>query len=316
MWWRTLAATSQAGARTADQVAAEAKPAVEVPRPDGLTGLLQALVERPAFQNGILTVIVLNSIVLGIDSAMPLEDGYVDYLHIVDRVCLSIFVVELVLKFMAYRWRFFTNAWNVFDFAVVAVALVPDSGGLAILRAFRIFRALKFLSVVPSMRRLIGALVTAIPSVLSTIFLLALIFYIGGVMATNLFGAEFPVWFGDLWRSLFSLFQIMTLESWASDIVRPIMETAPYAWAFFVPFILIASFTALNLFIGIIVDAMRTTAAADNAREHGGNREETVEHIHDIKLRLDQIDRKLGRLRLSPDTDGVSANADGLTRQS
>ncbi len=90
---------------------------------------------------------------------------------------------------------------------------------------------------------------TAIPSVLSTICLLGVIFYISGVMATNLFGPAYPEWFGDLWRSLFSLFQIMTLESWASDIARPIMETTPHAWAFFVPFILIASFTALNLFI-------------------------------------------------------------------
>ena len=104
------------------------------------------------------------------------------------------------------------------------------------------------------MRRVVGGLLSALPGLGSVVAILALIFYVAAVMATQLFGEDFPQWFGTLWKSLYSLFQIMTLESWSMGIVRPVMETHPYAWAFFVPFILIATFTMLNLFIAVVVN--------------------------------------------------------------
>jgi len=97
---------------------------------------------------------------------------------------------------------------------------------------------------------------------------LLLVFYIAAVMATNLFGAEFPAWFGDVGASMFSLFQIMTLESWSMGIVRPVMNVYPFAWAFFVPFIIITSFTVLNLFIALIVNSMQTLNAETNVELH------------------------------------------------
>jgi voltage-gated sodium channel len=160
---------------------------------------------------------------------------------------------------------------------VVAIALVPATGQFSVLRALRVLRVLRILTIVPSMRRVVGGLLAAIPGLASIAMVLGLVFYVFAVIATQLFGADYPAWFGTLGRSLYTLFQVMTLESWSMGIVRPVMELYPYAWTFFVPFILVATFTMLNLFIGIIVSAMQsfadgetaqTVAAVDQAREH------------------------------------------------
>jgi voltage-gated sodium channel len=154
----------------------------------------------------------------------------------------------------------------VFDFLVVAIALVPASGPFAVLRALRVLRVLRILTIVPSMRRVVGGLLAAIPGLGSIAAVLGLIFYVFAVIATKLFGAAFPDWFGTLGRSLYTLFQVMTLESWSMGIARPVMETFPYAWVFFVLFILVATFTMLNLFIGIIVNAMQSVTEGEQAR--------------------------------------------------
>jgi voltage-gated sodium channel len=120
-----------------------------------------------------------------------------------------------------------------------------------------VLRVLRVITVVPSLRRVVGALVAALPGMGSIFLLLGLIFYVFSVMATKLFGQSFPNWFGTIGASAYSLFQIMTLESWSMGIVRPVMEVYPHAWAFFVPFILCATFIALNLFIGVIVSALQ-----------------------------------------------------------
>jgi voltage-gated sodium channel len=194
-----------------------------------------------------------------------------------DKAILAVFVVEIVLRVVAHRGAFFRDPWSVFDMTVVAIALVPASGPFAVLRALRVLRVLRILTIVPSMRRVVGGLLAAIPGLSSIAAVLGLLFYVFGVIATKLFGDSFPEWFGTLGRSLYTLFQIMTLESWSMGIVRPVMEAYPYAWTFFVPFILIATFTMLNLFIGVIVSAMQsfaasekaeTIAAVDGAREH------------------------------------------------
>jgi voltage-gated sodium channel len=153
----------------------------------------------------------------------------------------------------------------VFDFLVVAIALVPASGPFAVLRALRVLRVLRLLTVVPSMRRVVGGLLAAVPGLSSIAAVLGLMFYVFAVIASKLFGATFPDWFGNLGLSLYTLFQVMTLESWSMGIVRPVMEVYPYAWAFFIPFILMATFTMLNLFIGVIVSAMQSFTEADKA---------------------------------------------------
>ncbi len=228
-----------------------------------------ALVESAGFERFIIAVIVINAIGLGVETSPGAMAAAGDVVSWLDTIALSIFVVELAIKLFAYRFAFFKNGWNIFDLAIVSAALVPAGAQFSVLRALRILRALRLVSVVPSMRKVIVGLFSAIPSIATVIVMLLLLFYISAVMATKLFGAAFPEWFGTLGASLYSLFQIMTLESWSMGIVRPVMEEFPYAWAFFVPFILVTSFIVLNLFIGVIVNAMAeaTDEAAHSERE-------------------------------------------------
>jgi voltage-gated sodium channel len=221
---------------------------------------LAGWVESPRIQSVVVAVIVLNAIILGLETSAAAMASWGGLLVALDRLCLGIFILELAVKLVAYRGRFWRSGWNVFDFLVVAVALVPGAGPWAVLRSLRVLRVLRLLTVVPSLRKVVAAFLHSIPGLAGVVAVMAIFFYTAGVLATRLFGGAFPEWFGSLPRSLFSLFQIMTLESWSMGIVRPVMEVYPWAWAFFVPFIVIATFTILNLFIGIIVSTMTELA--------------------------------------------------------
>ena len=229
----------------------------------GWRGQLRDLVEKPITQRAILLLILLNAVILGLETSPSLMASHGPVLVALDRTILAVFVVEIAARLLVHRLAFFRDPWSVFDFLVVGIALVPATGQLAVLRALRVLRVLRILTIVPSMRRVVGALLSAIPGLSSIALVLLLIYYVFAVIATNLFAAAYPDWFGDIGRSLYTLFQIMTLESWSMGIARPVMETFPYAWAFFVPFILIATFTMLNLFVAIIVSAMQTYEQSD-----------------------------------------------------
>ena len=219
---------------------------------------LGLFVEGRAAQNWITALIILNAATLGLETEEALIQNYGEILSTIDSLILTVFTIEILIKILYRRLSFFKNGWNIFDFIIIGIALVPSSGPLSVLRTLRIFRAMRLLSVVPSMRKVTQALFVAIPGILSVGTIIILIFYVSAVLSTNFFGNEFEPWFGYIGSSMFTLFQIMTLESWSMGIVRPVMDSFSWAWAFFVPFILVTSFAVLNLFIGIIVDAMQT----------------------------------------------------------
>lgn len=223
---------------------------------------LSRWVESPRIQGIIIGVILLNAVVLGLETDAAIMAQYGHWLVAVDRACLVVFLAEIGLKLCAYRWMFWRNGWNVFDALVVGVALVPGAGPWAVLRSLRVLRVLRLLTAVPALKKVVAAFLHSIPGLAGVVMVMAIFFYTAGVLATRLFGQSHPEWFGSLGASLYSLFQIMTLESWSMGIVRPVMETHPWAWAFFVPFIVIATFTILNLFIGIIVSTMQELSLA------------------------------------------------------
>ena len=202
---------------------------------------LGLFVESRLAQNWITALIVLNAVTLGLETEEDLIQGYEKILSIIDLLILAIFSVEILIKLLHRRLSFFKNGWNILDFVIVGIALIPSSGPLSVLRTLRIFRAMRLLSVIPSMRKVIQALFVAIPGILSVGSIIILIFYVSAVLSTNFFGNEFDQWFGNIGRSMFTLFQIMTLESWSMGIVRPIMDSFSWAWVFFVPFILARS---------------------------------------------------------------------------
>lgn len=222
---------------------------------------LATWVDSPGVQHFVVAVILLNAVVLGLETNKALMSTWGSALVLVDKLCLVVFIIEILAKLLAYRGSFFRSGWNVFDFIVVGIALVPGAGPWAVLRSLRVLRVLRLLTVVPALRKVVSAFLHALPGLGGVVIVMAIFLYTAGVLATNLFGADYPVWFGGLGRSLFSLFQILTLEGWA-DMARTIMEKHPWAPAFFIPFILIATFTVLNLFIGIIVSTMQELALA------------------------------------------------------
>ncbi len=231
--------------------------------PDTWRSRLAREIERPVVQNLLIALIVINAIVLGMETSASLMARWGGLLVAIDRLILAVFVVEIALRIAAHRLAFFRDPWSVFDFLVVAVALLPASGPFAVLRALRVLRVLRLLTMVPSMRRVVGGLLAAIPGLSSVIAIIGIIFYVAAVIATKLFGERFPDWFGSLGESAYTLFQVMTLESWSMGIARPVMEAYPFAWVFFVLFIMISTFTMLNLFIAIIVNAMQSQQHAE-----------------------------------------------------
>lgn len=212
--------------------------------------------ESNTVQHTITAIICVNALILGLETHSGIMASYGTILKIIDKTCLAFFVLELTLKLIVFRRFFWHSGWSIFDFAVVSISLLPDSGSLSILRALKVLRVLRLLTVVTPLRRVTAAFLHAIPGMFSVVGVLCIFFYTMGVVATTVFGKTFPEWFGHLGKSLFTLFQVMTLEGWSMGIVRPVMETHPMAWLFFVPFIIIATFTILNLFVGVIVAAM------------------------------------------------------------
>ncbi|MBN2647449.1 MAG: ion transporter [Thiotrichales bacterium] len=253
-----------------------------------------ALVEAKWFSTLIISVILFNAAILGLQTSKSISSETISFLDLLDQLCLSIFVVEILLKLTAYHHKFFRSGWNVFDFLIVAISLLPTTGELAVLRALRILRLLRLINAVPSMRRVVNGMLKAIPGVFSVGALLAILFYIGAVMSTSLFGADFPEWFGSIGASLYTLFQIMTFESWSMGIVRPVMEVYPYSWLFFIPFIVVTSFTVLNLFIGIIIDAMNQAKEEEtNAEAH---EQSNYNNINEMKQDMQVLKAQLAQL--------------------
>ncbi len=254
-------------------------------------------------QHFITAVIVLNAVTLGLETSGSVTAATGDLLPSLDRIFLAIFVVEILTKIVAFGWRFATNAWNVFDFVIVGIALLPNTGALSVLRALRILRILRLISVVPSMRKVVEALARAIPGMGSILLLMSLIFYVFSVIATKLYAASFPEWFGSVGQSAYSLFQIMTLESWSMGIVRPVMETHPQAWLFFVPFILLTTFAVVNLVVGIVVGAMQEEHDEEQRQQEAA----AVEARNELSADVKALRRELAELRALVEKDRSAA---------
>jgi len=273
-------------------------------------GRLRRFIESAAFRRGITALILVNAAILGLETSPGVMAATGELLPLLDRLIIAVFAAEILAKLWVYRRRFFADPWNLFDFSVVAISLVPASAAFSVLRALRVLRVLRLVSVIPSMRKVVQALLQAIPGMGSIVALLALLYYVFSVMATKLFGAAFPDWFGSIGASAYSLFQIMTLESWSMGIVRPVMESFPFAWAFFVPFVLVTSFVVLNLFIAVIVNAMHMEhetdteqAAAAAAETAQGERNAILAELQALRSEVAALNRRLeSRERAAPES--------------
>lgn len=265
--------------------------------PRGLRARIGDWIESTPVQRVIIAVILVNAVILGMETSPGLMESHGWLLVMLDRACLFVFVVEIGLKLVAFRHRFFCNGWNVFDFIVVGIALVPASGPFAVLRSLRVLRVLRLFSAVPKLRSVVDALLRAIPAMLSIMAVMGLVFYVSAVVAAKLFGADFPQWFGSIGASMYSLFQIMTLESWSMGIVRPVMEVFPLAWMFFVPFVIITSFAVLNMFIALLVNSIQDEHDKERTVEMDAMREAAHQEALQLGRQVNALQEEMVKLR-------------------
>lgn len=251
-------------------------------------------IAHPLVERALIALILINAVILGLETFPEIMEQYGSILLFLDAIILAIFVIELMLRIVAHGVRFFKDPWSLFDFAVVMIALIPASGPLAVLRTLRVLRVLRILTLMPSMRRVVAGLVSSIPGLSSVLMLMGLIFYVSAVVATGLFSEQFPQWFGNLGETAYTLFQVMTLESWSMGIARPVLEAYPFAWVFFVVFILVTTFTMLNLFIAVIVNATQAEADIEKGQIVEDQHAETLAHIK-------ALSEEVARLRASID---------------
>ena len=258
---------------------------------------MAAIANSPLFQGFILFCIIANAITLGIDAHFGDAHPLHAYIENADRWFLAIFTAELLIEFIAAGpRRYFRSGWNIFDVLVVALSWVSVMPFISALRTLRILRVLRLVSAVPQMRRVVEALFGAMPGILATVAVLAVVFYIGAVMATTLFRVSHPDEFGNLGVSLLTLFQLTQFDGWG-DLVKSLNAAHPWAWTFVLGFTVIAAFAVLNLFIGVIVDAVQDTRVSviqedvKEIEEEIGEIEEGVEDISEAQGRAAEESR-------------------------
>ena len=245
------------------------------------------------FQNFILLLIVLNAILIGIDT-FDLNSDLKSLIDVADIVIMYIFIVELLIRLVAHGTKFFNDGWNNFDFVIIVISLAPSSGAFNVFRVFRVFRALRLVSSMPEMQRMVEAMMRSLRGIAAISWLLCIVVYVYSVMGTILFGNGGnygETYFGNLGLSAYSLFQIMTLESWSNGIARMIIEEQGWwAAAFFISFIISTSFTFLNMFIAVFTNTMATVDIEDND-EHGMSKiyDDLMAELTEIKSQLNKI---------------------------
>ena len=260
----------------------------------------KGLCEHPNFEKLIICAVFINAIFLGIEVSLSLTPSMTIFFQVTEVVFMTLFCSEIFLKMIYFKGGFFKDPWRFFDFMVVSLALIPSSGPLSILRAFRVLRALRMISVVPRLRQVVVGLMGSLPGAVGSIIIL--VFYVAAVMATTMFGSVFHDWFGSIPSSAYSLFQIMTLESWSMGIVRPVMQEFPWAWMFFIPFICVTTFIMLNLMIAVIVSSMQgenVEAAAEVAQSSHDERKELLLEIKTLQEQMTSLNLKVDSMKPS-----------------
>jgi voltage-gated sodium channel len=234
---------------------------------------LRTIDDDPRTERVIMFLIIINAIILGLETDKNVMASYGRLLEILDHIILAVFVIEILARMLVHRAAFFRDPWSVFDFIVIGISLAPATESFTVLRALRILRALRLISAVPTLRRVVAGLLASLPGMTAIVFLIGLLYYVFAVLGTKLFGPDNPDLFGTLGDSLWTLFTVMTLEGWTNDVAKPVMEKHPYAWIFLVLFIVVTTFMVLNLFIGVVVNAMQAEALKAEAAEREAERE-------------------------------------------
>jgi len=252
------------------------------------------IVASGRFQAFIVTVIVINAVLVGLETSEDLVSRYGDLFQVLNIFISAIFVVEIALRLITYWPRphnFFRDGWNVFDFVIVGLSLLPVGGNFAtVARLARLLRVVRLVSVLPELRLIVGTMLRSFGSMVGVVVLLGLVMYVYAVLGYHLFGTIDPAHWGNLGTALRSLFEMLTLEGWL-ELQAAVIDSVPLAWLFFGSYILIAVFIVVNLFIAVILNNLETVKAeqvAEDMKEPGAD--------DDLLLRVEAIRYELGEL--------------------
>lgn len=214
------------------------------------------VVEDKNFDYLIMFLIGMDAFVLGLLTVDFHDIDFVKTLFLLDRLCMALFIVEMLIKMYAYGPRFFKSGWNVFDLTVITISVIPIASYMIILRTFRLFRLLKYANHFKNMRNIINVMISILPNFAAMSLILGVFLYVFSVMAVALFGDVF-IEFSDIGASILTLIQTFSLDGWFSDIARPVMVVYPYAWIFFLSFMMIALLIFLSFILTLISMVMK-----------------------------------------------------------
>jgi len=249
------------------------------------------------FERTIISLIVLNGIILGLETVPELLATYESWFVWGNRLILGVFILEAIIKIISFAPRmhhYFYSGWNVFDFSVVVLSLIPASGEFAMLaRLARLLRVLRLISVIPELRIIVATLVRSIPSMGNIMLLMSIIFYIYAVAGYHLFHQHDPQHWDSLGMALLTLFRIVTLEDW-TDVMYTAMEMHPMSWIYFVSFVIVGTFVVINLFIAVVINNLdEAKVESMKALEQPVSRKELIAELKNTKQALMNLEQKL-----------------------
>ncbi len=259
------------------------------------------LVAKKSFEHTIIGLILINAAILGMQTSPFLVARYGFYMDACNGLIISVFVLEAALKITAIapRWRlYFANGWNLFDFSVVVLSLLPDAGSMAMLaRLARLLRVLRLISAVPQLRLIVSTLMRSIPSMGHVLLLMSVIFYVYAIAGYHLFHEHDPQYWGSLGISLLTLFRVVTLEDW-TDLMYTAMQMSPFAWIYFVSFVIMGTFVIINLFIAVVLNNL------DDAKQQQlkdlrkpETQDELLQQLAKTRAMLDRLQEQLENKR-------------------
>ncbi len=257
----------------------------------------RAIAESPVFRNAVLVVIILNAVLIGLETSsrmMASAGGLLDTLGMLVQVA---FVAEILIRIAAFGtrpWRFFLDGWNVFDFSVVALSLLPAAGPFAtVARLARVLRVARVISSMPELRLIIGTMLRSIPSMGHVVTMLGILMYIYGVLGFHLFAQVDPQRWGSLVRAVETLFIILTLEGWV-EVYEKSAAATPWAWVFYASYIVIAVFVVINLFIAVVINNLEATRKEEAAAGDGAAN--ALQEIERLRAQVDRVEAVVRRV--------------------
>ena len=260
----------------------------------------RALVDSPRFHSFIIFIILIDAVAVGV-STFDLNPGLEMALKVIDYLCLMVYIIETVLKLYAWRSDYFKDGWNIFDFIIITMSMIPDSllpiplRVARIMRLFRVGRVFKLVSAFKQLRVIVEAIGRSMSGVAWTALLLILVMYVFDVAGFPLFGEAFPQYFDNLGNGFFTLFEILTLEGW-NEIAHNVIDVYPAAWLYFVPYVIISAFIMINVVTGIIINAVDESTQIERINRYDSEEAQLVTELGELKAQVETVQYLLSKM--------------------